>query len=219
MVVSKWDFCALHNHNRLRLDLNWHVSRQGSEVSGGPRERWHGRPMCWSCHRPEPSTCCQSPGIKEGVRDKEKRSPFLFTCWWTSYPTLHIPGDQPCSPGIAKNIQSQARSGHTWGVEKIGSLAPVRSHLKKSSHPWGGTSSILWMKSIFPPVRNTCSRDGLRAPGNNCDRVVLEVVVPGLPWTKIYDEGNLYLIKSIMDSSSTTLLCSLSIIRARGVLS
>ena len=149
----------------------------------------------------------------------KKRSPFLFTCWWTSYPTLHIPGDQPCSPGIAKNIQSQARSGHTWGVEKIGSLAPVRSHLKKSSHLWGGTSSILWMKSIFPPVRNTCSRDGLRAPGNNCDRVVLEVVVPGLPWTKIYVEGNLYLINSIMDSSSTTLFCSLSIIRARGVLS
>ena len=84
---------------------------------------------------------------------------------------------------------------------------------------WGGTSSILWLKSILPPVSNTCSRDGLRAPGNNCDRVVLEVVVPGVPWTKIYDEGNLYLIRSIMDSSSTTLLCSLSIIRARGVLS
>ena len=219
MVVSKWDFCELHNHKRLRLDLNWHVSRQGGEVSGGPRERWHGGPMRWSCHCPEPSTWCQSPGNKEGVRDKEgQRSPFLFTCWWTSYPTLHIPGDQPCSPGIAKNIQSQARSGHTWGWKKVNLLHLVNTYTcqvttkKKSGHLW-------WIRSILPPVSNTCSRDGLRAPGNNCDRVVLEVVVPGLPWTKIYDEGNLYLIKSIMDSSSTTLLCSLSIIRARGVLS
>ena len=36
------------------------------------------------------------------------------------------------------------------------------------------------VKTFFPqPVGNACCRDGFRAPGYNCQRIVLEVVVPG----------------------------------------
>ena len=147
-----------------KADLYGHIAGQGGEVCGGPWKRRHMRSMGGSCHRPKLSMRCQSPANigdwrsgGHGCISKELIPyPFWFsvTCWWTSYPMLHILGGRPCGPWIARSIASRARWGHTWEREGV-------------------------LTNLIPsPVGNAGCRDGFRASWHNCHRVVVEVVVP-----------------------------------------
>ena len=49
-----------------------------------------------------------------------------------------------------------------------GEVAPAEREISQSGHDL-----------ICSPVGNACCRDGFRASGHNCQRVVVEVVVPG----------------------------------------
>ena len=77
-----------------------------------------------------------------------------------------------------------------------------------------------FLTNLIPsPVGNAGCRDGFRASGHNCHRVVVKVVVPVFSADIFPVKSAFYLINLIIDCSSTTVSWSLAMIKARGVLS
>ena len=119
--------------------------------------------MGGSCHRPKLSTCCQSPA---NIRD-----------WWR-HTRIHLISRERSfdskSPVGELHIQCSISLVTDHIVEGLPRAFRVRQGEVAPRINFNVFTTL-----IPQPIGNACCRDGFRAPGYNCQCVVLEVVVPG----------------------------------------
>ena len=161
--------------------------------------------MGGSCHRPKLSMRCQSPA---NIGDWRSGGHGCISRELIPYPGILI----QCH--LLVNFISNAP--YPWwptmwsmDCQEHSESGKVRSHLGE-----GFLTNL-----ISSPVGNAGCRDGFRASGHNCHRVVVKVVVPVFSADIFPVKSAFYLINLIIDCSSTTVSWSLAMIKARGVLS